>query len=105
MKAVASTSASPCNACGACCAYSAEWPRFTLESDAAIACLPNEFVNKGANGMRCGGARCCALVGDVGVATSCAVYELRPDVCRECQPGDDACAMARKRAGLPPLAS
>ena len=34
-----------------------------------------------------------------------AIYELRPDVCRECQPGDDACTMARERAGLPPLAS
>ena len=105
MKAVASTSASPCITCGACCSYSAEWPRFTLESDAAIARLPSEFVNDGAIGMRCEGARCCALIGEVGVATSCTVYELRPDVSRECQPGDDACTMARERAGLPPLAS
>jgi hypothetical protein len=97
--------ASPCNACGACCSYSALWPRFTLESEAAIARLPGAFVDDGAAGMRCAGTRCCALVGEVGVATSCSVYELRPDVCRECQPGDDACAMARSRFGLPPLAN
>jgi uncharacterized protein len=105
MEAAASARTSPCNACGACCSYSAEWPRFTLESDAAIARLPRELVGEGMVGMRCEGARCCALVGIVGVATSCAVYALRPYVCRECQPGDDACAMARERAGLPPLAS
>jgi hypothetical protein len=43
------------------------------------------------------------LAGEVGVATSCTVYADRPDVCRECQPGDDACAMARRRYGLPPI--
>ena len=25
-----------CQACGACCSYSAEWPRFSLESDADL---------------------------------------------------------------------
>ena len=44
--------------------------------------------------------RCAALVGDVGIATSCAVYAVRPDVCRACVPGDDACAMARRRFKL-----
>jgi uncharacterized protein len=101
--ATASASSSPCNTCGACCAYSAAWPRFTLEDDAAIARLPQELVDDGMRGMRCAGARCSALAGEVGVATSCTVYADRPDVCRECQPGDDACAMARRRYGLPPI--
>jgi Fe-S-cluster containining protein len=39
-------------------------------------------------------------VGDVGIATSCSIYTVRPDVCRACFPGDDACAMARRRFGL-----
>lgn len=97
--------ASPCNACGACCAYSADWPRFTLEDDTAIARLPQELVDKRLTGMRCDGSRCSALKGEVGVATSCTVYALRPDVCRECQPGDAACVIARERYGLPPIAA
>ena len=95
---------SPCNACGACCSYAADWPRFTLEDDADIARLPPELVSDTMSGMRCDGARCCALLGKVGVATSCSVYAQRPDVCRACQPGDEACTMARHRFRLTPLA-
>jgi Fe-S-cluster containining protein len=40
----------------------------------------------------------------VGIATSCAVYADRPDVCRACEVGDDACSMARAKVGLPLLA-
>jgi Fe-S-cluster containining protein len=99
----ASTHASPCNTCGACCAYSADWPRFTLENDETIARLPQELVCPSMAGMRCIGTRCSALAGEVGVSTSCTVYALRPDVCRECQPGDEACAIARSHCGLPPI--
>ena len=94
---------SPCNACGACCSYSADWPRFTLEDDADIALLPPELVSDTMSCMRCDGERCCALSGKVGVNTSCSVYAQRPDVCRACQPGDEACTMARHRFGLAPL--
>jgi Fe-S-cluster containining protein len=94
---------SPCNACGACCAYSSDWPRFTTEDDVALDHLPREFVAGNMSGMRCDGARCSALLGHVGVSTSCAVYAHRPDVCRACEPGDDACQMARAKYGLPPL--
>jgi len=90
----------PCQACGACCSFSAEWPRFSLEDDAALDRIPRAFVDDSLGRMRCEGDRCAALVGDVGVATSCAVYAVRPDVCRACVPGDDACAMARRRFKL-----
>ena len=89
-----------CQSCGACCAVSHEWPRFTLETDAEIALIPSEFVNDAASGMRCAGDRCTALLGAVGQATSCAVYDIRPDVCRACQPGDEACQIARRYFGL-----
>src|SRR5262249_61525187 len=82
--------AGPCRACGACCAYSRTWPRFALEDDAALAAIPPAFVDDGGAGMRCHGDRCSALTGEVGHATSCAVYPMRPDVCRACEPGDDA---------------
>ncbi len=93
--------ASPCTSCGACCSYSAEWPRFTVEDDAALARLPEHLVTL--SGMRCDGVRCSALAGDVGVATSCTVYADRPEVCRACLPGDDACQMARSKFGLPAI--
>ncbi|MCG6207829.1 YkgJ family cysteine cluster protein [Rhodopseudomonas sp. HC1] len=94
---------SPCQSCGACCAYSANWPRFTIEDDAALDAIPSELVNARLSGMKCEGERCCALAGTVGEATACRIYALRPDVCRECKPGDPECGMARRRYGLPAL--
>jgi len=90
-----------CQACGACCATSANWPRFSTEDDAALELIPAELVNARASGMRCDGDRCAALRGKVGEATSCAIYEIRPEVCRTCMPGDAECTMARRKFGLP----
>jgi Fe-S-cluster containining protein len=89
-----------CQSCGACCVFSAEWPRFTLEDDADLARIPSALVDESGRGMRCEGDRCAALIGQVGVSTSCAVYSVRPEVCRTCMPGDEACRMARQRFGL-----
>ncbi len=89
-----------CRTCGACCSYSAEWPRFSLESAARLDLIPPELVADDERGMRCTGARCTALVGTVGQSTSCAIYALRPDVCRACSPGDAECLQARRHFGL-----
>ena len=94
-----------CQACGACCAYSAEWPRFTLESDAALARIPEKFVAADLSGMRCSGGRCDALTGEIGSATACGIYDVRPDVCRACLPGDPECRLAREKFGMPALAA
>lgn len=54
-------------------------------------------------------SRCVALRGTIGDAVSCAIYEFRPDACREFAPlaavgrGDEACNDARRRHRLPPL--
>ena len=100
---IATASASPCQACGACCSYSRNWPRFTIEDDAALDLIPGKFVNDKLSGMRCDGERCSALTGEIGVSTSCGIYAVRPEVCRTCMPGDTECAMARRRFGLPVL--
>jgi uncharacterized protein len=92
-----------CRACGACCAYSAAWPRFGLETEAEIAKIPREYVDDARGTMRCTGNRCAALAGEVGVATACTLYAVRPQVCRACQPGDESCAIARQRHGLSPI--
>lgn len=95
---------STCQTCGACCAYSAEWPRATLESEEELARIPARFFDLKSGRMRCTGERCSALVGTVGEATACAIYAQRPLVCRDCEPGDEACAIARSHFGLAPLA-
>jgi hypothetical protein len=103
MSDLQASSASPCQACGACCAYSENWPRFTIEEDAALDLIPAAFVNARLSGMRCDGNRCAALQGTVGEVTACGIYALRPEVCRTCMPGDPECNMARRKYGLPKL--
>ena len=100
---MASIADNPCQSCGACCAYSQNWPRFTIEDDATLDLIPAKYVNERLSGMRCEGDRCSALTGEVGVTTSCAIYAVRPEVCRTCQPGDAECNMARRRHGLSPI--
>ena len=92
---------SPCQSCGACCAYSETWPRFSTESDAALELIPAKLVNARGSGMRCEGDRCAALQGEIGKTTACGIYPVRPEVCRTCMPGDAECAMARRKFGLP----
>jgi Fe-S-cluster containining protein len=92
-----------CRSCGACCAYSRAWPRFTTEDESQLDLIPPAFADQARGRMHCHGDRCSALEGEVGIATSCLVYDVRPDVCRACEPGDDACCLARSRWGLPPI--
>lgn len=89
-----------CQACGACCAYDQTWPRFSLETDAEIARIPPALIADNQNGMRCDGERCLALAGEIGTSTRCTIYDARPQVCRSCMPGDDACLLARARFRL-----
>ncbi len=92
-----------CQACGACCAHSSTWPRFTLESDGEIEAIPLSLIAESQAGMRCEGDRCAALIGVIGTSTACAVYAVRPIVCRDCLPGDDACTIARAARGMAPI--
>jgi uncharacterized protein len=91
---------SPCRTCGACCSFSRDWPRFTMENEAELDRIPHEFRGERLDRMRCYGERCSALLGEVGILTTCAIYEVRPDVCRACAPGDEACERARRAFGL-----
>lgn len=65
--------------------------------------IPRALVDDGLGRMRCEGDRCAALEGVVGEATRCTIYPARPDVCRACEPGDEACRIARAGHGLPAL--
>ena len=89
-----------CQSCGACCSYSEEWPRFSLETEEDLDRIPEAFVADDLSGMRCVENRCTALAGTIGERTGCTIYAMRPHVCRECQPGDPECMMAREAHGL-----
>lgn len=102
-KGESTDSGGPCQACGACCAHARDWPRFTLESEAEIARIPEALIAADGSGMRCEGERCAALAGSIGAQTSCTIYAIRPIVCRDCLPGDDACNLARAARGLASL--
>ena len=97
------TAENPCQSCGACCSYSANWPRFSIEDDTALDLIPAKHVNERRSGMRCDRDRCSALSGEIGTATSCTIYAVRPEVCRTCLPGDVECNMARRKHGLAPI--
>ncbi|WP_430691664.1 YkgJ family cysteine cluster protein [Mesorhizobium captivum] len=98
--AAKASAAFDCQSCGACCAYSADWPRFSTEEDAELDRIPEALVAADQSGMRCEGGRCAALRGEVGKGTACAIYEVRPHVCRACMPGGGDCLMARDMYGL-----
>lgn len=104
----------PCIACGACCAsFRVDFARAELQSEGG--CVPdgvtvelNEHLAR-MRGTDHARPRCTALVGTIGVKASCGIYEWRPGPCREfglrapLGLGDEACARARARHGLPPL--
>ena len=87
-----------CLACGACCAYSAAWPVFIGEGDAAD--IPAQLVDFEHGRMRCHGNRCAALAGEPGSRAYCTIYAARPLVCREFQAGSEDCLMVRRSFNL-----
>ena len=94
---------SPCQACGACCSYSQNWPRFTTEDDAALDLIPEKFVNEQIVRHALRRRPLLGAVGQDRRGDRCGIYAVRPEVCRTCMPGDAECDMARRRHGLPAL--
>ena len=87
-----------CESCGACCAYSWEWPTLVGFRDGDG--IPPYFLEDGR--MRCDGNRCSALAGTLGEEVFCKVYENRPLVCREFAAGSESCHAVRRHFGLEP---
>jgi hypothetical protein len=110
----APTTDNPCLTCGACCAsFRVDFSTDELQSCGG--CVPDgltvEVTDSTARmrGTDHAQPRCAALVGTVGVAASCGIYEWRPGPCREfgmlapLGRADAACNRARRRMGLTPL--
>jgi len=92
-----------CQTCGACCAWSFDWPEFGDDEEdppARMDAIPDELVDFEHGRMRCEGDRCSALQGEIGKRVSCQIYEHRPAVCRSFRPGTDGCLMVRRGLGL-----
>ena len=105
----------PCTRCGACCAsFRVDFAVEELEGEGgsvpAGLAVPLTDTLCRMRGTDHASPRCAALVGKVGDQAYCGIYEWRPSPCREFGQlaplgrGDDACARARARHGLPPLA-
>lgn len=104
----------PCLTCGACCAHfraSFYWAETTAGGGTVPAALTeklNDFraVMLGSHPPK---PRCIALVGTIGQAVGCSIYDLRASVCRDFavswQDGvhNPRCDAARAAWGLPPL--
>lgn len=104
----------PCLHCGACCAsFRVDFAREELQSEGgsvpdglAVDLTGTLCRMRGTDHAR---PRCAALTGTIGVKVGCGIHEWRPSPCREFglrAPqgfGDEACARARARHGLPPL--
>ena len=90
-----------CQSCGACCI---EAGAVILDAEDDV---PAPLVQHVAN-LRCmviegTSFRCAALLGTIGRAVGCSIYDRRPGVCRSFEAGSDEClsardAMMRKRA-------
>lgn len=95
--------AAACQDCGACCAEG--FHCVEVEEDEPFALLHRALLRRdfGVLQLPRPTGRCPCLVGER-PALRCAAYPLRPRSCRELPVGGEACALARTRVGLPPLA-
>ena len=88
-----------CQTCGACCSNPTDsvWIEVTDEdairiNDASL--IQEGDIEKYAMKQRLNG-HCVALVGDVGNACKCSIYDKRPEICRIVQPRDTICLRLR----------
>lgn len=99
---------STCQTCGACCAtLRITFPAEELAGEGG--CVPDSLAEPYGSVMcmrTTALGACIALRGTPGSDVACAIYEWRPQACREFAPlaalgrGDEACAEARRKLGL-----
>jgi uncharacterized protein len=105
----------PCLRCGACCAtfrVAFHW----METDAAGGITPAGLTEHldphrvNMHGTNAYEPRCKSLVGTVGVAAHCGIYEVRPSPCHDLKPAwedgvtpSPQCDKARIKHGMAPL--
>lgn len=96
-----------CRACGACCVEAGAVPvqpdertvpRYLTQSVRGRMGFASFEAEDGIRQMdKHVGGRCKALRGVVGAECRCAIYDRRPAVCRQFEPGSEGCLAARER--------
>lgn len=106
---------SPCERCGACCAFfPVTFPLTDMEEAKNPAILQRFSLTSGAllrimRGTELKPPRCIALQGEIGMRVRCSIYEQRPSSCRnfirswEEDTGNALCDRARCVFGLEPF--
>ena len=100
-----------CQACGACCIHErSNGPAYVyLEVDEAsrlkrlglkVVQVAGDFF-LGARTRADGHRACVAFRGEVGRFCTCSIHDVRPNICRQFDAGDEPCREARARLGLP----
>ena len=105
----------PCLRCGACCAYfrcSFYWGEADDVTPGGVPVVFTEDMTAFRRAMQGTDAkypRCVCLLGEIGCAARCAIYDRRSTVCRSFVPShfegrpNPECDKARAAHGLPPL--
>lgn len=97
---------SPCQSCGACCAYfrvSFHWIETSESNERFVPVVLTESL--GSNMVCMSGTnqktpRCSCLTGNIGEDVGCSIYKDRSTSCQELQAGEDKCNKARAHYGL-----
>lgn len=97
-----------CRSCGACCIAAGpvavspsdvQVPRHRTRSVRRMVGFASFEADDGVRCMKADDGRCAALKGQPGTNVSCAIYDCRPTVCADFQPGSQYCRDARRNAG------
>lgn len=95
-----------CRSCGACCIAAGpvavspddvQVPRHRTRSVRRMVGFASYEADDGVRCMKSDDGRCAALKGQPGVDVACAIYDRRPTVCADFQPGSAYCREARGR--------
>ncbi|MFC6047319.1 YkgJ family cysteine cluster protein [Methylobacterium hispanicum] len=96
-----------CQACGACCVaagpvavqtHDVQVPRWRTRSVRRVVGFASFEADLGVRCMKADDGRCGALVGQPGSRVACGIYDRRPSVCAEFEPGSGYCLEARAAA-------
>ena len=105
---------SPCETCGACCAFFAvSFPECEVTDNNGLVpsglTLTQKVSERIMKGTQTGSPRCIALEGRIGSRVKCSIYPSRPSTCRnfvrswEAGKGNELCDRARQIYGLQPF--
>lgn len=100
-----------CQSCGACCEHGGE-VTVMIETDKRVPAYMTRSVRRmmgyasydhyDRRRMARADGVCIALRGQVGAECACKIYDRRPAICHEFEPGSDACLHSRSQAGIKP---